>query len=67
MSIQETRALIIPNQKNVDDYDKTCIETALHEVNQFVVSEWANNTACQIILVADGSNGVGPSNIYLQL
>lgn len=33
--------------KNIDDYDKTCIETALHGVNQMVLGEWGNNTACQ--------------------
>lgn len=33
---------------NIDDYDKTCIERALHGVNQVVLSEWGNNTACQV-------------------
>ncbi|KAG5876007.1 hypothetical protein JTB14_002176 [Gonioctena quinquepunctata] len=49
--------------KNIDDYDKTCIETALHGVNQMVLGEWGNNTACQIILVTDGSTGVGPKSL----
>ncbi|KAJ8933163.1 hypothetical protein NQ314_014170 [Rhamnusium bicolor] len=49
--------------KNIDDYDKTCIETAFHGVNQMVLSEWGNNTACQIILITDGSTGVGPMSL----
>ncbi|CAH1962828.1 unnamed protein product [Acanthoscelides obtectus] len=55
--------LIKGELKNIDDYDKTCIETALHGVNQMVLSEWGNNTACQIILVTDGSTGVGPMSL----
>jgi hypothetical protein len=40
---------LIKNElQNIDDYDKTCIETALHGVNQMVLSEWGNNTACQV-------------------
>lgn len=35
--------------KNIEDYDKTCVETALHGVNQMVLGEWGNNTACQVI------------------
>lgn len=34
--------------QNIDDYDKTCIETALHGVNQMVLGEWGNNTPCQV-------------------
>ncbi|KAJ8925818.1 hypothetical protein NQ315_009668 [Exocentrus adspersus] len=49
--------------KNIDDYDKTCIETALHGVNQMVLGEWGNNTACQIVLVTDGSTGIGPMSL----
>lgn len=40
--------LIKTELQNLDDYDKTCIETALHGVNQMVLSEWGNNTACQV-------------------
>ncbi|KAJ8983060.1 hypothetical protein NQ317_013266 [Molorchus minor] len=55
--------LIKTELKNIDDYDKTCIETALHGVNQMVLGEWGNNTACQIILITDGSTGVGPMSL----
>jgi hypothetical protein len=55
---------LIKNElQNIDDYDKTCIETALHGVNQMVLSEWGNNTACQIILITDGSTGLGPMSL----
>ncbi|XP_044744686.1 integrator complex subunit 14-like isoform X3 [Coccinella septempunctata] len=49
--------------QNIDDYDKTCIETALHGVNQMILGEWGNNMACQIVLVTDGSVGVGPLSL----
>ncbi|XP_057660808.1 integrator complex subunit 14 isoform X2 [Diorhabda carinulata] len=49
--------------KNIEDYDKTCIETALHGVNQMVLGEWGNNTACQILLVTDGHTGIGPNSL----
>ena len=42
---------LIKNElQNIEDYDKTCIETALHGVNQMVLGEWGNNTACQVRL-----------------
>lgn len=43
----------------LDDFDKTCIETAFHGVNQLVLGEWGNNTPCQVILVTDGKSGIG--------
>ncbi|KAL3286676.1 hypothetical protein HHI36_001173 [Cryptolaemus montrouzieri] len=49
--------------QSIDDYDKTCLETALHGVNQMVLGEWGNNTACQIVLVTDGSVGIGPMSL----
>lgn len=49
--------------KNIEDYDKTCIETALHGVNQMVLGEWGNNTACQIVLVTDGHTGIGSNSL----
>lgn len=42
--------------QNIDDYDKTCVETAFHGVNQLVLGEWGNNTPCQ----------VSKSNFYVQ-
>ncbi|CAH0550975.1 unnamed protein product [Brassicogethes aeneus] len=55
--------LIKAELKNIDDYDKTCIETAFHGVNQMVLGEWGNNTACQIIMITDGSTGVGSHSL----
>ncbi|XP_060536568.1 integrator complex subunit 14 [Cylas formicarius] len=49
--------------KNIDDYDKTCLETALHGVSQMVLGEWGNNIACQIVLVTDGSTGIGSMSL----
>ncbi|PSN37585.1 von Willebrand factor A domain-containing protein 9 [Blattella germanica] len=34
--------------QQLEEYDKTCIETALHGVNQFVLGEWGSGTACQV-------------------
>ncbi|KAF2880696.1 hypothetical protein ILUMI_25486 [Ignelater luminosus] len=59
---RDYNAIKVELQK-LDDFDKTCIETALHGVNQLVLSEWGNNTACQIILVTDGNTGVGPMTL----
>ncbi|CAG9766259.1 unnamed protein product [Ceutorhynchus assimilis] len=55
--------LIKTKLKNIDDYDKTCIETAFHGVGQMVLGEWGNNTSCQIILVTDGSTGIGAMSL----
>uniref|UniRef100_A0A6P7GUZ0 Integrator complex subunit 14 n=1 Tax=Diabrotica virgifera virgifera TaxID=50390 RepID=A0A6P7GUZ0_DIAVI len=49
--------------KNIEDYDKTCIETALHGVNHMVLGEWGNNTACQVLLVTDGNTGIGTNSL----
>ncbi|XP_045483435.1 integrator complex subunit 14 [Harmonia axyridis] len=49
--------------QNIDDYDKTCIETALHGVNRIILGEWGNNTACEIVLVTDSSIGIGPTSL----
>ncbi|XP_017785176.1 PREDICTED: von Willebrand factor A domain-containing protein 9 [Nicrophorus vespilloides] len=49
--------------KSIDDYDKTCIEIAFNGINQIVLNEWGNNTACQVILVTDGSSGIGPGSL----
>lgn len=37
--------------QKLEDYDKTCIETALHGVSQMVLAEWGNNSACQVSLI----------------
>ncbi|XP_034936169.1 integrator complex subunit 14 [Chelonus insularis] len=47
----------------IEERDKTCIETALHGVNNVIMSEWGNTTACQVILITDGNPGVGPMSL----
>ncbi|XP_066599693.1 integrator complex subunit 14 [Prorops nasuta] len=49
--------------QNIEECDKTCIETALHGVNNVIMAEWGNTTACQIILITDGNTGVGPNSL----
>lgn len=49
--------------QNIEECDKTGIETALHGVNNIIISEWGNSTACQVILVTDGNPGVGPMSL----
>ncbi|XP_051166296.1 integrator complex subunit 14 [Leptopilina boulardi] len=49
--------------QNIEECDKTCIETALLGVNSIIMSEWGNSTACQVILITDGSPGVGPMSL----
>ncbi|KRT78491.1 hypothetical protein AMK59_8028, partial [Oryctes borbonicus] len=49
--------------QNLGDYDKTCIETAFHGVNNIVLTEWGSNTACDVILVTDASTGIGPGSL----
>ncbi|XP_038209261.1 integrator complex subunit 14 [Zerene cesonia] len=44
---------------HLEEGDKTCIETALLGVNQLILNEWGYQTPMQIILVTDGSCGVG--------
>ncbi|KAG7201923.1 hypothetical protein KM043_004633 [Ampulex compressa] len=45
--------------QNIEECDKTCIETALHGVNNVIMAEWGNTTACQVVLITDGNPGVG--------
>ncbi|XP_001603754.1 integrator complex subunit 14 [Nasonia vitripennis] len=49
--------------QNIEECDKTCIETVLHGVNTNVISEWGSTTACQVILITDGNPGVGPMSL----
>ncbi|XP_015512843.1 integrator complex subunit 14 [Neodiprion pinetum] len=49
--------------QNIEECDKTCVETALHGVNTVVMAEWGNTTACQVVLVTDGNPGVGPMSL----
>lgn len=47
----------------IEECDKTCIETALHGVNNVIMAEWGNTTACQVVLITDGNPGVGPMSL----
>ncbi|XP_012151503.1 integrator complex subunit 14 isoform X3 [Megachile rotundata] len=49
--------------QNIEECDKTCIETALHGVNNVIMAEWGNTTACQVVLITDGNPGVGPMSL----
>ncbi|KAK5647372.1 hypothetical protein RI129_002264 [Pyrocoelia pectoralis] len=59
---RDYNALKLELQK-LEDYDKTSIESALQGVNQMVLGEWGNNSACQIVLITDGNSGVGPMSL----
>lgn len=37
--------------QNLEDYDKTSIETALHAASQLILSEWGSNAPCQVQLL----------------
>ncbi|XP_043221562.1 integrator complex subunit 14-like [Amphibalanus amphitrite] len=45
------------------EYDKSCVETALLGVKAVVAEEWGSGTACQVIIISDGSLGVGDSSL----
>lgn len=45
--------------QTIEEWDKTCIEGALHGINNVIMAEWGNATACQVILITDGNPGVG--------
>lgn len=47
----------------VEEYSKTCIETALNGVNSVILEEWSIFTPCQVILITDGCSGVGPGSL----
>ncbi|XP_034032317.1 integrator complex subunit 14 [Thalassophryne amazonica] len=48
---------------NLEDYDKTCIESALHGVSNVVQQEWGSSCPCQVVLVTDGSLGIGKGSL----
>ncbi|KAK7115448.1 integrator complex subunit 14-like [Littorina saxatilis] len=48
---------------NVELYNKTCIETALAGVGTVVQEEWSNVVPCQVIVVTDGSCGMGQGSL----
>ncbi|XP_061773100.1 integrator complex subunit 14 [Nerophis ophidion] len=47
----------------LDDYDKTCVESALNGVNNVVQQEWGSGCPCQVVLVTDGSLGIGKGSL----
>lgn len=49
--------------QTIDEWDKTCIQSALHGVNNVIMAEWGNATACQVILITDGNPGVGSMSL----
>lgn len=49
--------------QNIEEWDKTCIQSALRGVNNIIMAEWSNTTACQVILITDGNPGVGPMSL----
>ncbi|KAM4618390.1 integrator complex subunit 14 [Polymixia lowei] len=48
---------------NLEDYDKTCVESALHGVSNIVQQEWGSSCPCQVVLVTDGSLGIGKGSL----
>ncbi|KAL8613427.1 hypothetical protein ACOMHN_057147 [Nucella lapillus] len=47
----------------VELYSKTCLETALVGVSTVVLDEWNYGVPCQVILVTDGSCGIGHGSL----
>uniref|UniRef100_A0A671V5J5 Integrator complex subunit 14 n=1 Tax=Sparus aurata TaxID=8175 RepID=A0A671V5J5_SPAAU len=48
---------------NLEDYDKTCVESALQGVSNVVQQEWGSACPCQVVLVTDGSLGIGKGSL----
>ncbi|KAJ8344473.1 hypothetical protein SKAU_G00318020 [Synaphobranchus kaupii] len=48
---------------NLEDYDKTCLESALQGVSNIVQQEWGSACPCQVVLVTDGSLGIGRGSL----
>ncbi|KAL0968884.1 hypothetical protein UPYG_G00273150 [Umbra pygmaea] len=48
---------------NLEDYDKTCLEAALHGVSNVVQQEWGHACPTQVVLVTDGSLGIGAGSL----
>lgn len=51
----------------VELYNKTCIETALLGVSTVVSQEWSSAVPCTVILVTDGSTGMGIGSLKTSL
>ncbi|XP_012706758.1 integrator complex subunit 14 isoform X2 [Fundulus heteroclitus] len=52
---------------NLEDYDKTCLELALQGVSSVVQQEWGSACPCQVVLVTDGSLGIGKGSLRQSL
>ncbi|KAE8618451.1 hypothetical protein XENTR_v10009387 [Xenopus tropicalis] len=52
---------------NIDDYDKTCLESALQGVSSVVQQEWGASIPSQIVLVTDGCLGIGKGSLQHSL
>ncbi|KAF5895053.1 von Willebrand factor A domain-containing protein 9, partial [Clarias magur] len=48
---------------NLEDYDKTCLESALQGVSNIVQQEWGYTCPCQVVLVTDGALGIGRGSL----
>uniref|UniRef100_A0A3B4YRQ8 Integrator complex subunit 14 n=1 Tax=Seriola lalandi dorsalis TaxID=1841481 RepID=A0A3B4YRQ8_SERLL len=48
---------------SLEDYDKTCVESALNGVSNVVQQEWGSACPCQVMLVTDGSLGIGKGSL----
>ncbi|XP_020486973.2 integrator complex subunit 14 [Labrus bergylta] len=52
---------------NLEDYDKTCVESAMQGVSNVVQQEWGSACPCQVVLVTDGSLGIGKGSLRYSL
>ncbi|XP_063781664.1 integrator complex subunit 14 [Pseudophryne corroboree] len=52
---------------NMDDYDKTFLESALQGVASVVQQEWGASVPCQVVLVTDGCLGIGKGSLHHSL
>ncbi|CAL1538840.1 unnamed protein product [Lymnaea stagnalis] len=50
----------------VEVFSKTCIETALNGIKHVISDEWSH-TPCQVILITDGSLGIGVGSLKKSL
>uniref|UniRef100_A0A0B6ZRF4 Integrator complex subunit 14 n=1 Tax=Arion vulgaris TaxID=1028688 RepID=A0A0B6ZRF4_9EUPU len=50
----------------VESFSKTCIETVLNGIKNVITDEW-NHSSCQVILITDGSLGVGVGSLKKSL
>lgn len=59
--------LIRAKLPKIEEQDKTCIESGLAGVNSLILSDWGSSIPCQIILITDGSIGVGQLSLKQNL